>query len=497
MAQNPQSAYRSWLGVSKDTTNGSLTSYYPSGSNTFILTNVNGTPTNAMAVVFVDGNNTETLAVSSWTSGTSTLVTTTTSSFAHSANTYVFLQTAGAVGPTAFIPVTALDFHDDYVQLYDTGYRGSQATSYGAQQGMRLGNFSIGGDLFPDTFGYIAQSFFGAYDAVTSSSNVAVSSLSAASGSVITASVASGSYLVGQPVTFTGAVTGGSGPWSQVIGTQTVASVGAGSNFTFTIGASVGGTPTVTGASVSSPNAYSFSPQNTSNGQPNSYLFWDYNPGNSNLRVYAKAIISDLDIKLDPAALTKWTATGQAYASGVVAGTGSTSAAAASVSVPTPTFSTFTPVASRVGGTVIGGTAVPDTLTADYTLKREDFGAVNTIQGTQDPLSIFSGPVSCQVKWEIVQADDTQLNNYINQSQPSFQVSAMKSSGTAANGVFLRNTQANYEAVMVKQMGKAYVTLDGGHTGIANTTDISSAGSGYSPVRVTVATATSGTTTIY
>ena len=79
MAQNPQSAYRSWLGVSKNTTYGNLNASYPSGTSTFVLSNVTGTPANTQAIVFVDGNNTETLAVSSWTSGTSTIVTTSTS----------------------------------------------------------------------------------------------------------------------------------------------------------------------------------------------------------------------------------------------------------------------------------------------------------------------------------------------------------------------------------------------------------------------------------
>lgn len=497
MATNPQSAYRSWLGVSKNTTYGSLGATYPTSTTTFVLTNVTGTPANTQAVVFVDGNNTETLAVSSWTSGTSTLVTTSSSQFAHNANTQVFFQTLGAVGPTAFMPVTKLDFSDKYDQLYAKPYIGSQVTATGAQQGMRIANFSVEADLYADTFGYIASSFFGAYDYVSSISNIQLASLSATSGSVITASVSSAaSFVIGQEVTLTGAVTGGTGNWNAVLGQTQVASVGTNS-FTFTTGASVSGAPTVSGASVSTPNAYSFSPQNTSNGQPPPYIFWDYNPGNSNLRVYYGAVVSDLTIKMDPAALTQITASGMAFAGGVVAGTGSTSVAAASVSVPTPTYSTFTPVATRVGGTTIAGNINPDVLTCEFDFKREEFGPVNTIQGTQDPLSIFSGPITATAKWSLVQADDTLLNQYINQTQPSFQIAAVKGAGTAANGVFIHENQANYEDVKITQTGKAYVTLDGGHTAIANTTDASTAGGGYSPARVTVNTGTSGSSTQY
>ena len=497
MATNPQSAYRSWLGVSKDPINANLGATYPAATTTFVLTSVTGSPASVHAVVFIDGNNTETLAVSSWTAGTSTLVTTTGSTFAHNANTSVFFQTLGQVGPTAFLPVTKLDFSDKYDQLYAKPYIGSQVTATGAQQGMRIGNFSVEGDLYADSFGYIANAFFGAYDTAASLAPTQLSSLSATSGSVITASVsAAATFVIGQAVTLTGTVTGGTGNWNAVLGQTTVASVGTNS-FTFTTGASVSGSPTVTGASVAAAYAYSFSPQNSGNGQPPAYIFWDYNPGNSNLRCYYGAVISDLSIKMDPAALTQFTCTGMSNAGGVVAGTGSTSVAAASVTVPTPTFSTFTPVAARVGGTTIAGTINPDVLTCEFAFKRNEFGPVNTIQGTQDPLSIFSGPVDSTAKWSLVMADDTLYNQYVNQTQPSFQIAAIKGLGTAANGVFIHQNQANYEDVKITQMGKAYVTLEGGHTAIANTTDASAAGGGYSAARLTISTAGAGTSTLY
>ena len=310
MAQNPQSAYRSWLGVSKDTINANFAATYPAGATTFALTNVVGVPLNTHAVVIMDGANTETLDVTSWTAGTSTLVAT-AAQFAHSANVYMFFQVAGAVGPTAYVPITKLDFSDQYDQLYDKSFRGSQAVSYGAQQGPRLGNFSLDGDLFADTFGYLASSFFGAYDFATSISAASVIALSA-SGYTVSASV-TGTFLPGQSVTLGGSVSGGSGNWAGALGTYTVATGGT-NVFTYVSGASVSGSPTVTSTTVSTPNAYRFSPQNTSNGQPPSYIFWDYNPGNSNLRVYVKAVLSDLTIKLDPAALTGYTVTGEAFA---------------------------------------------------------------------------------------------------------------------------------------------------------------------------------------
>lgn len=408
MATAPQSAYRSFVGVAKDTINANLSASINSGAVSLPLTNTvgtTGTITTAGATysaIIVDGPLTETVALTGNLTGGAVACAATAN--AHTANVYVYFQLTASIGPTAYLRVTKIDFSDDYKQLYDKGYRGSQAFEYGAQQGMRIANFSLDGDLFADEFGYILGSFFGAYD-----------------------------YTA----------TGGS-----------------------------------------NPTTYAFSPQNTGNGQPPSYLFYDYNPGANQTYVMAKAVVSQIDVKFDPAALTTWTATGMAFAMGPVA-------------TPTPSFSTFTPVAARVGGTTIGGTITPDVATADFTLKREEFGAVNTIQGLQDPLAIFSGPVSVTTKFSIVQADASQYLNYVNQTQPSFDIRADKGTGTAANGIELHCSQANYEGVKITQTGKAYVTLEGGFQALANTADASVTGGGYSPIKVTLSTATAGGATQY
>ncbi len=484
MATAPQSAYRSFVGVAKDTVNANLSATIASGATSLPVTNTVGTTGtlttsgSTYSAVIVDGPLTETVACTGNLAAGAVPVAATAN--AHSANVYVYFQLTASIGPTAFLRVTKIDFSDAYAQLYDKGYRGSQAFEYGAQQGMRIANFALEGDLFADEFGYLLSDFFGAYDFVTSPTSVAVTA--ASNIGAVCVITATGTWVTGQTVTISGAA---GGTWSVINGTYQINQGGSGT-FQIVASATPTGSYTASSATVSGPTTYSFSPQNTGNGQPASYLLYDYNPGANQTYVMAKAVTSDLGMKFDPAALTQWTASGKAFAMGPVA-------------TPTPSFSAFTPVAARVGGTTIGGTITPDLATAEFTFKREEFGEVNTIQGLQDPLAIFSGPVSVNTKFTIVQADATQYLNYVNQTQPSFRVAAVKggASATAANGVFINCSQANYADVKITQTGKAYVTLDGSFEALANTTDATTAGGGYSPARVTISTGTAGGSTQY
>ena len=402
-----QPTYRSFVGVAVDRINGNLSATYAVGTSSFVLQNVVGTPTASMSMIIVDGPLTETLAVTSWTGGTNTVATTGSSANAHSANAYVYFQLTASIGPTAYIPVTKIDFSDDYVQLYDKGFRGSNVDTYAAAQGLRTGNVSIDGDIFADTFGYILSSFFGAYD-----------------------------YT---------ATTGGN------------------------------------------PTTYAFSPLNTGTAQPTPYLLYDYNPGAANTRVYCKAVCSDLTVKADPGALMGYTSTFKSFASGVVANPGT---------IP-PTYSSFTTIPARVATVTIGGTITAKVLTAEYSFKRQNFGEIPTLQGIQDPLAIWAGPATVTVKSTIVVDDDVQLLNYINASQPSWLLTANQGATTAANGIKIQNTKANYEAVKVVQGGKGYVTLDVPFTALSNSTDASTAGAGLSPAKVTLSTGTTTGSTLY
>ena len=242
-----------------------------------------------------------------------------------------------------------------------------------------------------------------------------------------------------------------------------------------------------TATSGGNPTTYAFSGNNSGNAQPTPYLFYDYNPGNSNTRVLARAIVTDLSIKADPGSWLSYSGSIMAFASGVVSNP---------ATIP-PVFSSFKAIPSRVGYATIGGTAQYKVTSYELSLKRGESGPIDTLQGIQDPLTIFVGPVQCTAKTAMVVDDDVQLLNYLNGSQPSFSVTVLQGATTAANGVKIQNTLANYESTKVGQVGKAYVTLDTSYTAVANTTDASTAGGGKSPVMVTLSVGTTTGSTTY
>ena len=243
------------------------------------------------------------------------------------------------------------------------------------------------------------------------------------------------------------------------------------------------------------PTTYTFSPKNGTTGQPTPYLFYVYNPGGGasaqtagNTRVFAKAVISDLSLKFDPGALSNYSATIKSFASGIV-------------SNGTPSFSSFTPVPARVATVSVGGTSTVKCEAAEYSIKREEFGEIATLQGIQDPLAIWSGPLSVTGKATLVMDDDTYLNGYLNPSnanyQTSFKLTANQGTTTAANGVTVQTTKTNYETVKVLSSGKGFVQLEVPFTALANSTDASTAGGGLSPIKVTLSTGTTTGSTQY
>ena len=410
----PQSAYRQFVGIAKDLLNSNLSIAVAASGTTLTLKNITSGCSAVVAAgstytaVIVDGPLTESTVLTGNLSGTTdgATVACTALTNAHTANAYVYFQLTASIGPTAYISLTKFDAKETYVQLYDKGYRGSQAAIFGAQQGTRVSDLSLDGDFFPDTAGYLLSSLMGAYD------------------------------------------------------------------YTATTGVN--------------PTTYAFSPLNTGNGQPNSILIYWYNPSASNTRVFAQAKVSDMTIKLNPGALVGHTTSIKAFASGIVA----------NPSTIPPTFSSVTPTPARVSTVSIGGTITGKCEMAEYAFKRENFAEIYTLNAVQDPLAIFSGPLSLTTKFALVADDDAQFLNYVNQSQPSFTVTANIGATTAANGVKIQCTKANYEAVQYIPKG-AYMEVTGSFVALANSTDKSTAGGGLSPALVTLSTGTTTGSTLY
>lgn len=379
----PLATFRSFLGIAKDASATTLAAAVAVGATTVTIV---GTGVPASSTIFIwDGPNSEAKAVSAG-GGTGTL-TVAALTYAHPAGVYITSQLTASVGPTDYIPVTTIDPEDMYAPLEDKGYRGSVGDIYNLIQGPAHSEFSLGGDVFADTIGYLLGGVLGATD-------------------------------------FTGGT----------------------------------------------PNIHAFSAKNTGDTQPTAFTLYDFDA--AACRAYAQSKISEVAFKFNSEGLLTWTAKATGVASGIVA-------------TPTTSFSTVPPMATWVGAVTIGGAVVTNLIDGDLTIKRP-VNAIQTMDSTQHPYKIWaSAPVSVDGKLTFVMEDETDLLRMINNTQPSLDILFSTGTGAAQLAVQFHCTKAAYRTAKPNR-GQDYVQLDVGFTGLANVTDATTAGTGYSPVKVTL-----------
>lgn len=235
-----------------------------------------------------------------------------------------------------------------------------------------------------------------------------------------------------------------------------------------------------------SPNSHKFSVNNNLTtsavnvypAQPPRVLVYNYDAYNT--RIFAGRF-TDLTLTMDPKALLKFSTKLLSRASGVVAN-------------PTKSFSAIVPLPSWTGYATIGGVDVGKLLTAEVSWTRNEAEAIPTLSGKQDPWDIYLGSLTTAGKFSLVFDDDTQQNNYYNESQPIVLLTFTRGTGASQQQVKIQMTQCNYAKADVVQSGKSYVTEDIEFKGLGNTTDATTAGQGLSTSLVTVLNATASGT---
>jgi hypothetical protein len=231
------------------------------------------------------------------------------------------------------------------------------------------------------------------------------------------------------------------------------------------------------------PNTHTFAGMNTSasNGQPTPLLVFIYNGNNT--RLFAGAKASEVQMKFDPAANLSYTSKWMSLQSAVVSNF-------------TPTFTTLTPQGAWQASTSINSVTVPNTLAADFTIKRDSMEAIQTLDGSQQATVIWAGPLSTTGNMTLTYEDDTNLNFYLNGSQVPVTFDLVNGTGGSQVEAKLQMTKCLFVDGWKPTLtgGKGYVEVSGPVTAVSNTTDANTAGGGYSPSRFvlknTVATGT-------
>lgn len=228
------------------------------------------------------------------------------------------------------------------------------------------------------------------------------------------------------------------------------------------------GSDTVVGASA--PFTHTITLYNGTNGQPATYTLTDWYTANG--RQYPNSVFSDVAIKLTGDGLLSYSASAVGNPSVSLAG-----------AKPSASYTAIKPLSGFVGLVSIGGSSVTTATSIDLDFKRK-VSPVNVINGVPAPISIFAADLAVSGKMTLVMPDDTQLLNYINNSQPALDINYTTGVSAALVQLKVHLSQAAYTAATIER-GKDWVEVAVTFTGVFNSTDVGASG-GLSPVKVTL-----------
>jgi Phage tail tube protein len=246
-------------------------------------------------------------------------------------------------------------------------------------------------------------------------------------------------------------------PWAIAGILGSVATVGASAPYTHTI--------SLKNASATAADA-----------QPTAFTLTDFYA--ANVRAYAGCQIHDFGFTFTADGLLDYDAKATGWAS-------------ATASTPTPAFSTVLPTPVWQGAVTVGGTTISNTVDGSLSLARP-VTPIYGISTTQNPYSIFLGALAVTGTATFVMEDDTQLTNFLSNTQPALTFTWATGSGASATSIGVTVTKGAYTAAVIERSAD-YVTVKVDFTGIANTTDAGSTG-GFAPAKFVISNAvTSGT----
>ena len=160
--------------------------------------------------------------------------------------------------------------------------------------------------------------------------------------------------------------------------------------------------------------------------------------------------------------------------------TKSTGWASATTTDPTPTFSTVLPTPVWRGTVSIGGNTITTAMEGNIDMKR----AVTPIYGisnTQNPYQVFLGALEVTGSIKFVMDADTQLTNFLNNTQPAITLNWAYGTGATAVQIQATISKGAYTTAVIDR-GDDFVTVTIELNGQGNTTDAGSTG-GYAPIK--------------
>lgn len=230
------------------------------------------------------------------------------------------------------------------------------------------------------------------------------------------------------------------------------------------------GDVTTTGASAPYTHAIALknSVATTGDAQPKSLTLTDYYSAGT--RQYPGCMVHDLSLTFSADGLLDYAVKVTGYPS-------------ATNTAPTPSFSTVVPTQVWTGTVTVGGTSVSNTVSGSLQLTRKSepiFG----ISNTQAPYDIYVGALTVTGKMTFVMEDDTQLTNFLSNTQPALVFTWAQGAGATATQIAFTATKGAYTVAAIDR-SKDYVEITVDFNAQGNTTDVGTS-AGYSPIKFTI-----------
>jgi hypothetical protein len=199
--------------------------------------------------------------------------------------------------------------------------------------------------------------------------------------------------------------------------------------------------------------------------QPISYTLTDFYA--VDVRSYPGCQFSDFSLKFNADGMLEYDAKTTGFLSEVVA-------------APTPTFSTILPTPVWRGTVSIGGSPVSTAMTGNIDMSRPAT-PIYGISNTQDPYQVFLGPLEVTGKITFVMDNDSELLNFLNNSQPALVFNWAYGAGASAVQIQATLTKGAYTTGVIER-GEDFVQVSVDFNAQANTTDDGASG-GFSPIK--------------
>jgi hypothetical protein len=199
--------------------------------------------------------------------------------------------------------------------------------------------------------------------------------------------------------------------------------------------------------------------------QPISYTLTDFYA--VDVRSYPGCQFSDFSLKFNADGMLEYDAKTTGWESSTVAD-------------PTPTFSTVLPTPVWRGTVSIGGSAVATAMEGSIEMTRP-VTPIYGISNTQNPYQVFLGALEVTGSIKFVMENDSQLLNFLNDTQPAIVLNWAYGTGATAVQIQATISKGAYTAAMIER-GDDFVSVAIELNAQANTTDDGASG-GFAPIK--------------